>query len=139
MHAKLYFESEKLVLKFGEQAVEIPLSIAKLQAQFTPYPPSEMTWEAAIMQVEDAISPYRDALKDYRTVELYHAEPLQTLADKNHQISTEIFEMAFAVLAGYRPTRDLPDLAHNETSAAFVLVMREWTHHLGFDVAFIAG
>ena len=138
MHAKLYFETEKLVLKFGEQAVEIPLSVAKLQAQFTPYPPSEMAWETAIMQVEDLISPYRDALVDYRTIDIYHAEPLQALADKNSQISTEIFELAFAVLAGYRPTRDLPELAHNAEIAAFVLVMREWMHHLGFDVAILA-
>lgn len=90
------------------------------------------------MQVEDAISPYRDALKDYSVIELYHAEPLQTLADKNHQISTEIFEMAFAVLAGYRPTRDLPELAHNAEVATFVLVMREWSHHLDFNLAILA-
>lgn len=138
MHAKLYFEIEKLVLKFGKQAVEIPLSVAKLQAQFTPYPPSEMAWESAIMQVEDLISPYRDVLMNYHTIELYHAEPLQSLADKHNQISTEIFEMAFAVLAGYRPTRDLPELAHNAKVATFVLVMREWMHHLGFDMAILA-
>ena len=138
MNAKLYFESEKLVLQFGGQTIDIPLSVAKLQARFTPYPPSEMAWEEAIMQVEDVISPYRDVLKDYRVIELYHAEPLQILADENRQISTEIFETAFAVLAGYRPTRDLPKLAHHATSAAFVLVMREWMHHLGFEAAAIA-
>lgn len=107
MNAKLYFESEKLVLQFGGQTIDIPLSVANLQARFTPYPPSEMAWEEAIMQVEDLISPYRDVLKDDRVIELYHAEPLQILADENRQISTEIFETAFAVLAGYRPTRDL--------------------------------
>ncbi len=90
MNAKLYFESEKLVLQFGGQTIDIPLSVAKLQARFTPYPPSEMAWEEAIMQVEDLISPYRDVLKDYRVIELYHAEPLQILADENRQISTEI-------------------------------------------------
>lgn len=42
MNAKLYFESEKLVLQFGGQTIDIPLSVAKLQARFTPYPPSEM-------------------------------------------------------------------------------------------------
>ena len=138
MNTKLYFESEKLVLQFGGQTIDIPLSVAKLQARFTPYPPSEMAWEEAIMQVEDLISPYRDVLKDDRVIELYHAEPLQILADENRQISTEIFETAFAVLAGYRPTRDLPELAHHAVSAAFVLVMREWMHHLGFDAAVIA-
>ena len=138
MQAKLYFEIEKLVLKLGEQTVDIPLSVTTLQTQFTPYPPSEMAWEAAIMQVEDLISPYRDALVDYRTISLYHAEPLQALADKENQISTAIFELAFAVLAGYRPTRDLPELTHNAEVAAFVLVMREWMHHLGFDVAVLA-
>ena len=36
MNAKLYFESEKLVLQFGGQTIDIPLSVAKLQARFTP-------------------------------------------------------------------------------------------------------
>jgi len=31
MNAKLYFESEKLVLQFGGQTIDIPLSVAKLQ------------------------------------------------------------------------------------------------------------
>ncbi|WP_109078359.1 hypothetical protein [Aggregatibacter kilianii] len=135
MKAKLTFEVEKLVLTLGEQEVEIPLSIAKLQAQFTPYPPSEMAWETAIMQVEDAISPYRDALNAYSLVELHNATPLQVVANEQGQISSEMFECAFAVLAGYRPSRDLPALPHNAQTAAFVLIMREWMHHLGFEMA----
>ena len=31
MNAKPYFESEKLVLQFGGQTIDIPLSVAKLQ------------------------------------------------------------------------------------------------------------
>lgn len=134
MNATLYIETNKLVLQWGGRMAEIPLSIADLEAQFTPYPPSEITWESAIMQVEDAISPYRDALVDYHVLELHNAASLRTLSDKIGQISIELIECAFAVLAGYRPSRDLPKLSHNATIAAFVLLLREWRHHLDFDL-----
>lgn len=134
MHAKLAIKKDKLILTWAEQSAEIALSVADLQAQFTPYPPSEMVWEAAIMQVEDAISPYRDALADYSTLALYHAVPLQAITDSNGQISAADFERAFAVLAGYRPSRDFPELTHNAETAALILILREWVHHLGFDI-----
>lgn len=57
MNATLYIETNKLGLQWGGLVAEIPLSIADLEAQFTPYPPTKITWESAIMQVEDAISP----------------------------------------------------------------------------------
>ena len=134
MNATLYIETNKLVLQWGGRVAEIPLSIADLEAQFTPYPSSEITWGSSIMQVEDAISPYRDALVDYHVLELYNAASLRTLSDEIGQISIELIECAFAVLAGYRPSRDLPKLSYNATTAAFVLLLREWGHHLDFDL-----
>ena len=107
------------MLQWGGRVAEIPLSIADLEAQFTPYPSSEITWGSSIMQVEDAISPYRDALVDYHVLELHNAASLRTLSDEIGQISMSLSSVpvlywqviALAVIClNFHTTLQLPHL-----------------------------
>lgn len=93
------------------------------------------------MTVEDAISPLRDELIEFNEMKVVGADELKVLAfsgdEQGEFILAETLEKAFAVLAGYRSIRDLPDLPQTADFYAKVLLIREWVHHLGFGKIYL--
>lgn len=57
MSTTLHIEANRLVLQWDGLMAETPLSAVDLEAQFTLYPPTKITWENAIVQIEDTILP----------------------------------------------------------------------------------
>ena len=135
MQTVLKLNTRPIEVQRQGQTLRLPFTLNTIRAWLSPFPPSEAAWENAIMQIEDGIAtlPPRFAQE---TLLLEGADALSALphtpSQAGHIISTETLETAFAILAGYRPARDLPPLPHTADFAALVLLMREWAHHLGF-------
>lgn len=136
MHT-LYFNEHDIVLNIGGQSHRLPLTLNDICQTLSPFPPSESQWEQAIMLIEDSIAPWRDDLANDRQTRLVGANELTHLPHQQHDndkvITADTLEHAFAVLAGWRLARELPDLPHTVELATKILLMREWVHHLAID------
>lgn len=138
---QLQIATNQLNLNMPTENDVIDLSITELSKLLSPLPPNEQSWEMAIMRVEDSISYLRDELVDFDELSVIGADALSILAmqgdEKGRFMLAETLEKAFAVLAGYRSTRDLPDLPNTADFYAKVLLLREWVHHLNFDKVYL--
>ena len=116
-----------------DETANLPFALSDIGRLLAPFPPHETAWEGSIMLIEDGIAPLAGRF-DSGEVCLEGTSDLTVLphteAAAGSIISADTLETAFAVLAGYRLSRDLPPLPHTTGFAALVLLLREWTHHL---------
>ena len=138
----LNIQAKNLTVTMADKSVEILLTPQQIVDTLQQVPPSEMAWEQAIMLVEDAISPLKAQMPNDESLAISGADELAVLAfeqdEQGQYIRAEILEKAFAVLAGYRSSRDLPDMPNALVFYAKVLLLREWVNHLAVDKVYLA-
>ncbi|MDO4226303.1 hypothetical protein [Neisseria sp.] len=126
-----------ITLTVGCRQHVLATDLAALAKQLSPYPPNDAQWEMAIMQVEDAIMPFSDGLKNEKQTLVAHADMLAVLPHTQTGggavIGRDTLELAFVVSAGLRRSHELPDMPQTAQFAALLLLLREWVHHMGID------
>lgn len=134
----LTFKPSQLLLTIDNQTMALPITLEQITQLLTPYPANEYQWEVAIMQIEDAISPFAKTLmQDVRTY-LVGAQDLDILP--HHKLETdeivitaEFIELAFAVMAGLRYRHEMPELPDTAAFASLLLFLREWVHYMAIE------
>ena len=119
----------------AERNIELPFNLNEIEQILKTATPSDMAWETAIMIIEDGISPLQNITENTQ-LWLQGADlgsTLSKLATEQGFISAEQIETAFAVTAGLRINRELPDLPQTRYFCALILLLREWVHHLQVD------
>lgn len=131
------------LLKFSERQVQLSIEnqvifefdLTKIADLFESATVSELAWESAIMQIEDAISPLKNRLSHYSSC-LVRGVAVE-LPSQNDKLGDfwdrDLLEQAFGVLSGVRSWRELPDLSFDAKTRAMLLFLREWGHHLDFE------
>lgn len=125
----------QLLLTIDGEQMALPITLEHIAQILTPYPASDYQWEMAIMQIEDAISPFVKALTNDVQTYLMGAQELEILPHTRLEtgemiITAEVIELAFAVTAGLRYRHELPELPDTVAFASLLLFLREWVHHM---------
>ncbi|BFM99334.1 hypothetical protein MOXK02_08930 [Moraxella sp. K02] len=137
----LILNPDHISVRLQDNLWDIGLTLKVITETLHVLPPTELSWETAIMRIEDAISPLKPSFPKDELLKVIGAEDLRLLAfeqdDNGDYIRAEMLEKAFAVLAGYRSLRDLPAMPNDLAFYAKVLLLREWVHHLDFDKLYL--
>ena len=130
----LNLTAQPITLITPDASHPIALTLAQIQQQLAPYPPSDYAWETAIQTIEDALYPLRNWRQNRQPIAIQGAALLLALPHQPHPrgaiITRDTLEHAFAVVAGYRPQNSLPPLPQTIAFCAILLLLREWAHHL---------
>lgn len=146
----LLISLENITLTIAEKSQNLPINLAAITAIFSHIPPSEMAWEKVIYLVEESISPLKPQLTTFENLKVT-GEISQDLLLLPYEIDekigekfifSDILELAFEVLTGYRSSRDLgrdlsDPLPKTPEFYATILLLREWVHHLDFKRIYV--